>query len=150
MDPIHDPGALTDHRAIVDHTIAYCWAIDSRDWEALRSIFAADVNAQLGRTVHQDVEGIIDRCRNALEPLDASQHSVSNHQVTVDGDRATCRCYFRAQHVRRSTPGGANFMIAGIYDDRLVRVDDGWLITHRVLTVSWTEGNPAVTGSERA
>lgn len=145
-----DGATLIDQRAIVDHTIAYCWAIDTRDWEALRGIFARDVHAELGRTVHHDVEGVIERCRTTLDPLDASQHSVSNHQVTVDGDRATCRCYFRAQHVRSSTPGGANYMIGGVYDDRLERVGDGWRITHRVLTVSWTEGNPAVTGSDRA
>ena len=75
------------------------------------------------------VEGlpaIVEKVTNALGPLDASQHIVSNQQVTIDGDTATCRCYLHAR-----TPfvdGGDNFIIAGRYDDELVRTPDGWRI----------------------
>ena len=74
---------------------------------------------------------------------------MSNHQVAIDGDAATCRCYFQAQHVRHGTEGGDNFIIAGRYEDRLVRTAGGWRIEHRVLTVDWTEGNPSVVRRPR-
>ena len=35
-------------------------------------------------------------------------------------------------------------MVAGRYEDRLVRTDAGWRIAHRTLTVMWTDGNVAV------
>ena len=40
--------------------------------------------------------------------------------------------------------GGPNYIVAGRYEDRLARTDVGWRITHRTLTVMWTEGNVAV------
>ena len=93
------------------------------------------------------VEAIIDRIRHALEPLDDSQHLIGNHQVTIDQDTATCRCYLQAQHIRHAAVGGANFIVAGVYSDDLVRTTDGWRIRHRTLTVQWTDGNPKVVHS---
>jgi len=69
---------------------------------------------------------------------------VTNHDIDVDGDTATCRCYFQAQHVRRAAVDGPNFIIAGRYEDELVRTDHGWRIHRRVLTIMWREGNVAV------
>ena len=55
--------------------------------------------------------------------LTLSHHMVSNHVVEIEGDKARCKCYFQAQHVRNSTPGGVNFVIAGKYEDELVRIE---------------------------
>jgi hypothetical protein len=79
-----------------------------------------------------------------LVPLDDSQHVVSTHQISVDGDTATCRCYLLAQHVRNGVPGGDNLMVGGRYEDTLVRTAVGWRISHRRLVTMWREGNPAV------
>ena len=132
-----------DVNAIIDVTIAYCWAIDSKDWEALRNVFLPDATALLGDE-RVGIESIIDRIRAALSSLDASQHIISNHQVAVTGDGATSRCYLQAQHVRRAADGGPNYIVAGRYQDRLVRTDDGWRIIRRDLLVDWTAGNVRV------
>jgi len=89
-------------------------------------------------------EAIKGRVRRALEPLDVSQHIISNHDIVIDGARATCRCYLQAQHVRQAAPGSPNFIVAGRYEDRLVRTSVGWRIEHRELAIMWTDGNPAV------
>lgn len=138
-----DLQILLDERAIIGLTHTYCWTIDRHEFENLRSVFTADGFARLGRDCN-GVDDIISRITQALTPLDDSQHIVANHQVTVDGDRATCRCYFHAQHVRRDADGGPNYVIAGRYEDRCVRTDQGWRIEHRVLTVMWTDGNVRV------
>ncbi len=135
-----DLRSLLDRQAIVDVTVAYAWILDHGPHERLRDVFTADARAVLGEEC-RGVDSIIDRVGRALGPLDGSQHIVANHQVSVDGDRATCRCYFHAQHTLRGTPGGDNYVVAGRYDDRLVRTDAGWRIEDRVLTVDWTEGN---------
>jgi hypothetical protein len=143
---VDDPrlARLLDHQAIVDVTIAYTWALDTRQFDDLRSVFLPDATAMLGRECN-GVDDIITRISGALGPLDESQHLIGNHHVEVDGDRATCRCYLQAQHVLRSAEGGPNHIIAGRYDDELERTPDGWRIRHRSLTVMWTEGNPRVT-----
>ena len=137
------PDALADRQAVIDLTIAYAWALDTRCYDDLDAVFIADATAQLGG-VQIGRDAIKRRVADALDPLDVSQHFLGNHQVDLDGDRATGRTSLHAQHVKRGTPGGELFLVAGTYDDRLVRTPDGWRIEHRVLTVLWTDGNPAV------
>jgi len=139
--------SVEDHRAITDLTVAYCWAIDNRDWDALDRVFLPDATADLAvPATLQGVEAIKARIARALVPLDDSQHMVSNHQIVVsdDGATATCRCYLQAQHVRRGVDGGDNYIIGGRYEDRVVRTADGWRIAHRTLVSMWREGNVAV------
>ena len=129
----------SDRDALLDLTIAYCWALDSRSFDELDDVFLPDATADLGRRL-VGRPAIKELIRTALVPLDVSQHTVSTHQFGVDGDRATGRCYLHAQHVA----GGGQFVVAGRYEDRYRRTPDGWRIEHRTLTVMWTAGDPAV------
>lgn len=135
---------IEDRFAIIDVTIAYCWALDTGDWAALDDVFCADGTAELGSPSVLDLAEIKKRVRSVLEPLDDSQHIVTNHQINVQDDRAACRSYLHAQHVRNGVPGGDNLVIGGRYEDTLVRTTDGWRISHRRLVTMWREGNPAV------
>ncbi len=137
--------SLVDERDIVRVALRYARALDTKDWALLDEVFLPDATAELGsRTLLEGIEAIRQRIRTALEALDASQHLVGNHEVDVVADTATHRCYVQAQHVRRAAPGGPNYIVAGIYEDRLVRTATGWRIAHRTLSVTWTEGNLAV------
>lgn len=134
---------LLDRQSIVDLTIAYTYALDTKNWDDLDRVFLADATADLTEPL-ADRDAIKARVRRALEHLDVSQHMVSNHEIRVDGDEATCRCYLQAQHVRQAAAGSPNFIVAGRYEDRLVRTPEGWRIAHRILHVMWTDGNPQV------
>ncbi len=143
IDP--DLRVLLDERDIVAAATRYCRALDTRDWDLLGDVFVADATADLPAPAQfAGIDAITERVRTALGLLDESQHLVGNHEVDVDGDDATHRCYLQAQHVRRSAADGPNFIVAGRYDDRLVRTGAGWRIAHRALTVMWTDGNPSV------
>jgi hypothetical protein len=146
-----DPAlaAILDRQAIVDLTVTYTWTLDHGDHADLARVFTPDAYALLGGTECQGIDAIVHKVHSALGPLTTSQHIVANHQVAVDGDSATCRCYFQAQHVLHGTEGGDNFIIAGRYDDQLTRTADGWRIHHRVLTVDWSEGNSSVVRRSR-
>lgn len=137
---------LMDERDIIGLTVAYCWTLDGRQFEDLGTIFTEDATADYGEGlgVFNGVAEIAEICRHALGPLDASAHSVTNHQVEVNGDTARCRCYFQAQHVRLAAEGGPNLIIAGKYTDQLVRTAKGWRIKHRELASVWMEGNREV------
>ncbi|MBU3687971.1 MAG: DUF4440 domain-containing protein [Acidimicrobiales bacterium mtb01] len=139
-----DPSRLVvDRAAIVDLTVRYTWALDSKNWDDLDHVFLPDATAFLTEEL-VGVGAIKDRVRRALAHLDDSQHIISNHQIVVEGDRASCRCYLQAQHVKRSAHGGPNFIVAGRYEDQLVRKAAGWRIARRELVIMWTDGNPAV------
>ncbi len=136
---------LADEQAIINLAARYCWALDSGDFDDLRNVFTPDATAFLGGAEYDGIEAIIERVSTALTRLDASQHLVGSHLVSVNGDQATHRCYVHAQHVLSGTEGGDLWMVAGIYDDQAVRTPDGWRIKRRVLSRVWTDGNPGVT-----
>ena len=137
---------FSDQQAIIDLAIAYTWALDTKQFDELDAVFAADATADLHGVRCDGRDAIVARIERPLTLLDATQHLIGNHQVHVDGDTATHRCYLQSQHVKRGTPGGDNFLMGGIYDDRLARTAHGWRIIHRTMTAVWTDGNPAVIG----
>jgi hypothetical protein len=137
---------LIDRQEIADLCTRYTYGLDTRDWALVRSCFTdAPVFVHPGGRI-EGAEGIIDRARGALEPLDASQHLLGNVLVDVAHDNRTARCtsYFQAQHVRAGTPGGDTYIIAGSYTDTLTRTTDGWKIAERVQVYLWRDGNRAV------
>ena len=133
-----------DEKAIVDVTIRYTWAIDTKDWAALDQVFVPDATGEMSAAGQRSRDEIVARIRGALEPLDDSQHIVSNHQVTIDGDTATCRCYLHSQHVRAGAGAEPTYVIGARYEDQLVRTPAGWRIKHRKLVKMWTSGNREV------
>ena len=137
-------SGMSDREEIIDLAVRYTWALDTKDVEDLRNVFTADATALLRGVECEGVDAIIERVGAAVLRLDQTQHLVGTHQVTVDGDAATHRCHLQGQHVKRGTVGGDNFIVAGFYDDRLMRTPDGWRIVHRLMQETWTDGNPAV------
>lgn len=138
--------------AIIDVTIRYCWAIDTGDWDALDQVFLPDATAMLGSREVAGLDAIKQRIARSLSPLDLSQHMVNTHQVIVDGSTATSRCYMHAQHVRVAADvdgAGSLYVVAGRYEDRLERTDDGWRIRHRDLIPMWAQGNERVIRPDR-
>ncbi len=142
---------LLDEREIVQIVLRYCRALDTKDWARLDDVFVADATAELGSPEQLvGIEAIRGRIRTALDLLDDSQHLVGNHEVVVDGDTASHRCYLQAQHIRTAAIGGPNYIVAGRYEDRLTRTAAGWRIVHRTLVVMWTDGNLAVARGDGA
>jgi ketosteroid isomerase-like protein len=132
---------VSDRDDIIALTIDYTWALDTKQLDRLRDIFADDATASLHGVDCDGVDAIIARIGGAITRLDATQHLIGNHQVAVDGDTATCRCQLHSQHVLRGTEGGDNFVVGGYYSDQLRRTPGGWRITHRVMAETWRSGN---------
>lgn len=89
-------------------------------------------------------DGIKQICSNASSKFDGSRHIVATHQVVIQGETATSRCYLHAQHIRKHAVGGPHYVVAGRYEDNFVRTPQGWRIKNRTLAGMWTEGNVAV------
>lgn len=143
-----DLQTLTDERDVINLASRYCWALDAKDFEELRNIFTSDAFAILGGTECHGIDAIIKRISSALTRLDASHHLVGSHVVTVDGDCADHKCYLQAQHVLQGTEGGDLWLVAGTYEDQMVRTRNGWRIKERILSRVWTEGNPNVAAPD--
>ena len=139
-----------DEHADVAQTL-YLWAqgVDFRDWALLTSVLCADLEydysshraGSAGRVSAQDW---VARARRRFETMQATQHSMTNPRVTVDGDRATCRMYVTAWHVAEVAGVQDWCTIGGEYRNELQRGGDGWQISLLRLDRRWTVGNPAV------
>lgn len=86
--------------------VRYCRALDTKNWDLLGEVFLPDATANLsGKSDLVGVDAITSRIKVALEHLDGSQHLVvGNHEVSVDGDKATHQCYLYAQHISAHLP----------------------------------------------
>ena len=135
---------LEEKQRIIDLTIAYTWIIDHGPREKLQEVFTEDAVFIIDTRHLNGIDEIRGKIERTLGGLSASQHIVSNHQVSIDENTATSRCYLHAQHTLSGTEGGDNYVMAGRYIDKLIRVDNKWRITERQLMLDWTEGNNQV------
>jgi hypothetical protein len=144
---------VNDRFAVVDLMHRYAFALDTRDWPLLATVFAPDGATDYGELggVNQGPDAIVALCRGALAGLDASQHLIGNVSCELDGDVGTATCYFQAQHVIKGAAGGDYLLVGGTYHDDLVRIDGEWKIKLRRLVPSWDVGNPDIfaIGAER-
>ena len=142
--PGKEVNQLEEKQRIIDLTIAYTWIIDHGPREKLQEVFTEDAVFIIDTRHLNGIDEIRGKIERTLGGLSASQHIVSNHQVSIDGNTATSRCYLHAQHTLSGTEGGDNYVMAGRYIDKLIRVDNKWRITERQLMLDWTEGNNQV------
>jgi len=136
-----------DRDAIQEILVRYATSLDDRDWDRLATCFTDDAVADYGTGVFEGPSAIVGLCRQMLEPLEVSQHLLGTIEITVDGETATSRCYFHAQHVKPGLAEGTQLIIAGTYEDSLQRVGGQWRIHHRKLLAKWQNGNPRVLGA---
>ena len=115
-----DLQSLIDKGDIVQTVLRYCRALDTKNWDLLDEVFLADATANLsGKSDLVGLDAITSRIKVALEQLDGSQHLVRNHEVSIDGDKATHQCYLHSQHTRAPaiSGGGPNHVVVGRYVD---------------------------------
>jgi hypothetical protein len=135
-----------DRWGILDTVTRYFTAIDRRDFELLREVFAADIDAVFEGT---QVAGGIDRLiafvtgtsdiRLPVDVVDLqlSMHFLGNHIATVTGDIAHSETYALAHLVDRPQ-GQPRMRTRGLrYVDELVRTDVGWRIRRREHLCDW-------------
>jgi hypothetical protein len=144
--------ALEDMWDVAQVFYRYAASLDARDWESYRSLFAeiVEINfASMGPdwlTMTRD-EWVAGRVHSGL---DSCQHVMSNPQVTVDGDQATCLIYVVAEHFLTNPDGDHWHTMGGLYRASLSRFAEGWRIRKLQLTVIWKRGNPQIMDLARS
>lgn len=123
----------------------YPIAVDTRRWDLFDQVFTADAHAEFGGPARwNDLISLKRDFETIHRPFEATLHVTTNHQVVVDGDRASCLSYVHGRFIREVPAGGSMFESAGWYDDVLVRTGAGWRIQTRSCRTVWSGGNPAV------
>jgi SnoaL-like domain len=109
-------------------------------------LFTRDADVDYGPTMKwKDLETFKRDFATFHGPLDGTQHTITNHQVVVDGDKANSMAYGIWRLIRHVPQGGGNTWLGGgWYDDAWTRTPQGWRVSKRVCRVAWWEGNPRV------
>lgn len=143
---------LADRAEISDVQLQYATAVDTRDWELLRTCFTDDLEADFSSgfgfpVVRVKAEDWIEGIAPVMSALEATQHMITNHVITFDDDdHATCVAYVRAGHHDATSSGDSDLTVYGFYTNGFERTSTGWRIARCKLTVSWMTGNRGLLG----
>lgn len=139
--PVAVPTAalLADEAAVERVCHVYALAVDTRDGEMLRSVFAPDaiIRGVIGEMAVADYLPAIEA---GVAVYEATQHNITNQYTVVDGDRARCWSYCVALHFAAPGSGRDDMAIGVQYHDELERLDGGWRIARRVTVQQWVRG----------
>jgi ketosteroid isomerase-like protein len=124
--------AVEDRSAIQDTICAVTINSDLNHPEQALAQFADDAMIDYSSVMgadaaHTPVRKHRERLLTFLPGFDGRQHQVTNFQVQVDGDQATCISQSRAVHFL----AGEVWEAWGTYHHKLRRTTDGWKITYQ-------------------
>ena len=137
-----DNNLIKDRLAITDVVNSMGTFADLGQYDLLQQLFTDEVTVDYtslfpGEVQNISSEQLMTQWQSTLPGFDATQHMISNHQITVDGDEATAVAYVRATHKL----GDAMWVAGGYYVDELVRTDEGWKLQAIQYNALYEEGD---------
>jgi uncharacterized protein (TIGR02246 family) len=121
-----------DKEAIAELITRYNWAIDHNDFQGWADCFAPEgvFDGMIGQFA---AHGELDRFTAEVKKLTATtpnlRHYVTNIQTEVNGEAARSRCFLMMTSTTKEA--GTKIMIAGEYEDQLVKRNGRWLFLRR-------------------
>ena len=144
-----------DRNELVELMALYATLADTKSWALASSIFTDPFTFDLESAGSSAVEVSIgkwcERVQIAFAGFEATHHAITNHRITVDGDRALIRAHIHAQHwivpdlIEPNT--GDCWVVVGFYDDEAVRTPDGWRLERVKLTIRHQSGSHVARAS---
>ena len=126
---------LLDREHIRDLVHRYCWAVDRGTLEEVMALFHNECNLALvpgkrylGRAATYKWYNVY--MQNRMEVL---RHLIHNQVITVNGDTATSKSYFDAVGDLK----GESITVAGFYEDTLLRVNEEWKFTEKIIKLDF-------------
>lgn len=148
--PDHNLQMLEDRVAIAEVMQRYGMSIDTRDWAALRSCFADEMQIDLsgsqfgdGKLLPMSGDRWLDEIKRIVSRFAVTQHMISPYQIEIDGDRAVCLAYLQARHLPPDCEDEKSVWgLGGYYANTMTRTAAGWKIKIWKLTNTWQENAP--------
>jgi hypothetical protein len=137
---------LVDRMLISDLLYSFAAALDNKDWAKYADNYADDGHIELpdpqstdGSTFILHKDKMLELVPRSLGRYTATHHISTNHQITIDGDRAESRSYLQAVHV--GPKPADQWTAGGWYDCRYIRTPQGWKFARVKLTCVWLAGD---------
>ena len=127
------PDEIVREKAAIAELIArYNYAIDHNDFQGWVDCFAPEgiFDGMIGRfAAHRELDRFTAEVKKLTATTPNLRHYVTNILTEVDGNQARSHCFLLMTSTTKE--GGTKVVIAGEYEDRLVKRDDRWLFTER-------------------
>ncbi|MBB6431208.1 nuclear transport factor 2 family protein [Algisphaera agarilytica] len=127
------------------------FSMDTGNWAGVRGCLADTLYTDYTSLVGGDpadvaADDLVAAWKQAIVPLDAIQHVVGSHIVTLGSDEAVCTAQVICTHrFGEREPGVADlWSVAGHYEYKLSLVDGVWKIHSAVFTLLWETGDRGV------
>jgi len=131
--------ALEDREAIRELRATYCFLVDGgRPEELVDGCFTREARCEFGSAVAGGMPTLVATGREEVRRffveivpalLAEMSHTVHNHRIVLEGDRASGECYFELTAIDRAS--GDPVLGAGRYSDEYQRVEGGWRFSSR-------------------
>ena len=139
-------ASLTAERAIREGLARFARVLDTKAWDALTEVFAADLTFDYGLGEQAGLAALTANMRRFLDLCGPSQHLLGSVTIAIDpdGTSATSRAYVQARHQRPGDANGPVFDSNGEYIDRWQQRSEGWRIVRRDALWQTQTGDPAI------
>jgi ketosteroid isomerase-like protein len=133
---------ISDRMEIQNLMVDYCYAIDTKNWDALDKVFTPD--AIIDYTEMAPFRGTLAEVKaflnESMSMIAASQHIISTSQIRIEGDRAYGKTVCTNPMVLKQN--GHLFTVGLWYRDEFVRTAEGWRIKSRYEENCWRQNVP--------
>ena len=137
-------AATVAKQEITEVIYKFSRALDRLDEDLLADVFWGDAEVDLGPGLYQGPIGpFIPFAMQFQGAMRATQHSVSNTLIELDGDRAIAESHVYAFHVMEQDGEALDLIVGGRYIDEFERRNDAWRIAKRTELLDWAHERPA-------
>lgn len=138
LDPA--TASLQDQSQVIELMHEFAHRVDSKDWAGYAALYAPDAKLVVPWREPISQPEIAGMAEANLGRYRRTHHCITNHRVTFDGDTAHCSSYVTATHLLHGDSETDAWVLGGIYDVDLRRVDGRWRFMQLQLTYVWEHG----------
>jgi ketosteroid isomerase-like protein len=132
---------MDDHYQLHDLVARYSDAVSRRDEAAFSATWAADARWQLpGMPETQGRDNIVALWLGVMDRFPFVLQRMNNGTVEIDGNTGSGRWYL-SEHI--GAEDGSVMVNIGVYQDRYIRADSGWVFSERHFSMLFHERRAA-------
>jgi len=114
----------------------YCFVTDTGSAEDMAALFWDDCTVNFDGTINQGLDaatkGFARWIEKRRDPIVGLRHLLHTPEISIDGNRASARCYYDADC---HTKAGRPIQLRGIYIDTLEKRDGAWRFLTREVQI---------------
>lgn len=146
----HEIAALDmviDKQALYELNLRYARAVDRKNFEALRALYAPNGFHDHGGMFKGSPDQFIAWLTKSMVDIE-TQHLVANSLFHVTGETATGEIYTINFHTMPKL--SSNYIAGGRYLDHYIKINGTWHYQSRLRVIDWSEERPASIGNTAA